>query len=323
MKGKKYFRSILIYSLLSVFLVFTFLELYIIKSEAKKDAPKIFGSTFMTMNNPYFIALNESIREVVKENADILITRDPAQSQERQNEQIEEMIDEGIQVLFANPVDWQKIQPALKACEEANVAVFVVDTDVKDISSIISVIQSDNYMAGRFIALDMMRRKPDGADIILLSHHDIYSTQLRKQGFLDAIGENKKYRIVSEADNTSEIEVANIEMNSIIRLGIKADVVFGNNDPSAIGALAAIEKNGLSTKDTLVYGVDGSPSGKLMVKRGYMTGTAAQYPILMGKEAANLAYKYLSGGKVPKKVAIKVSMITKENLDESKINEWQ
>ena len=62
----------------------------------------IFGSTYMTMNNPYFNVLNENLRDTIEANGDILITRDPAQSQSRQNAQIIDMLNEGIDILFAN-----------------------------------------------------------------------------------------------------------------------------------------------------------------------------------------------------------------------------
>ena len=49
--------------------------------------PKIFGATYMTRNNPYFDVLHEAIEEVVEANGDILISRDPSQNQEKQNDQ--------------------------------------------------------------------------------------------------------------------------------------------------------------------------------------------------------------------------------------------
>ena len=262
-----------------------------------KHVPRVFGATYMTMNNPYFSVLNESLREVIEANGDILLTRDPAQSQDRQNQQILEMIDEGIEVLFANPVDSKTIEPALEACKKAKVAVFVVDTEVQDTDNVVSVIQSDNYKAGELVAEDMMKRLPQGANIVLLSHYSVQSTQVRREGFLDKIKGHTEYKIVANSYNSSEIEVANMEMDKIIKSGVKIDVVFGNNDPTAVGALAALEVNKLTEKGIMVYGVDGSP---------YAT-----------------AYKYLKNKKVEKNITIDVDMVTKENMDKTNINEWQ
>ena len=87
-----------------VFLLCLSVVLLKLKTEDKKI---IFGSTFMTMNNPYFNVLNENIRDTIEANGDILITRDPAQSQERQNAQIMDMLNEGTKVLtFCLQMQW-------------------------------------------------------------------------------------------------------------------------------------------------------------------------------------------------------------------------
>lgn len=318
-KKKKIIKLILAALLLTALFLY---GLFFLRGLQEKKAPRIFGSTYMTMNNPYFTALNESIREVVEANGDLLITRDPAQDQDRQNQQILEMIDEGMTVLFANAADWTKIGPALEACREAGVAVFVVDTDVREREGIVSIIQSDNYLAGVLVARDLMKKMPRGGDIVLMSHDSVYSTVERRQGFLDTIGDREEYRIVAETHNTSEIEVATAEMNRIIQSGIHFDAVFGNNDPTALGALAGIQMNNV-TDPILIYGVDGSPDCKLMIQRGLVEGSAAQYPIRIGREAAETAYRYLEGQKVQDTVLIPVTMITENNLSDFDISGWQ
>ena len=94
--------------------------------------PKIFGATYMTRNNPYFDVLHEAIENVVEANGDIVISRNPCQDQEKQNGQILEMLDEGIEVLFLNPVDWETVKPALEECQKRGVIVINMDTVVKD-----------------------------------------------------------------------------------------------------------------------------------------------------------------------------------------------
>ena len=135
----------------------------------------------MTMNNPYFDILDGGIREVVEANGDYLITRDPATYQDKQNQQIYEMIEEGVQAIFINPVDWKGVKPALIACKEANIPVFNVDTYVYDTDLVVSVIASDNYNAGVQCAQDMMS-KLDSADIVILDQPIINSITQRVQG---------------------------------------------------------------------------------------------------------------------------------------------
>ncbi|MFV0362970.1 MAG: sugar ABC transporter substrate-binding protein [Suipraeoptans sp.] len=315
-------KCILIFSLsiLSLFLVTTI----VVTNQRKNSEHLIFGATYMTMNNPYFTALNDSIKEVVESNGDTLITRDPLQDQDKQNQQIKAMIKEGMDVLFLNPVDWKDVRSVVKLCESHNIPVFAVDTniyDTKDMEAVISTIASDNYNAGVQCAKDM-KSKTDSADIVIINHTDINSTNLRVEGFRDTLEGNPNYKVVEYRDSTTELEVAMSEMEDIIHEGKKFDVVLGGNDPTALGCLAAMQKLGYE-EPVLIYGIDGSPDAKAMLKAGYMEGTCAQSPNQIGTVAAETAYKYLGGQKVDSNIMIPVNLITKENLKNYDLTEWQ
>lgn len=290
----------------------------------KERGPLRFGATYMTMNNPYFVVLDENIKEVVESNGDILITRDPLQDQGKQNEQIGDMIEEGIDLLFLNPVSWKGVKPAIEMCKEKGVPVIVVDTNVFDEDKediIVWTITSDNYDAGVQCAEDMMK-KVEWADIVILNHSDVNSTNLRIQGFVDCIENKEEYRVVEQRWVATELEVAMREMKDIMNKGVKFNVVIGGNDPSAMGCLSAMQM-GHRTEDVLLYGVDGSPDGKAMIKAGYMEGTSAQYPIEIGSKAALTAYGYLAGKRVKSSIVLPVTLITKENLRDYDVNGWQ
>ena len=68
---------------------------------------------------------------------DILITRDPLQDQKKQNEQIKDMINEGIDVLFLQPVDRNKVRPALELCKKKHIPVVVIDSEVSDTEAVV------------------------------------------------------------------------------------------------------------------------------------------------------------------------------------------
>ena len=288
---------------------------------SRERIPKKFGATYMTMNNPYFDILNDGIKEVVEANGDILITRDPAQDQQKQNEQIYEMIDEGVEAIFLNPVDWIEVEPALIACREADIPVFNVDTQVYHTDYVVSVIASDNYNAGVLCAKDMMSKLPK-ADIVILDQPIINSITQRIKGFTDTIAGNGNYRVVIQKAAGGELEIAMGVMNEILESGISFDVVMGGNDPTAIGAIAALESRHMDRK-ILIYGVDGSPDGKMMIKEGYLEGTSAQQPSIMGRISAQVAYDYLSGKEVDKNIVVPVTLITKDNLEDFTIDGWQ
>ena len=286
------------------------------------DAGKYkFGFSVIDMQNPYFITLEEAVQQVVDKEECTMVVKDPSSDADTQAEQIQEMIDEGINAIFLCPVDWEKITPALQACQEAGVAVINVDTDVKEQEYVASVIQSDNYQAGVQCAKDMMS-KMDSARIVVMNHYNIKSTTLRVQGFLDTIESHPQYQVVKEVKTTSELEVAMKKMKQILKTDLEFDVVLGGNDPTALGALAALQLNHVKNR-VLIYGIDGSPDAKTMIQQGYLEGTSAQRPIEIGRTAAETAYAYLRGEQIDKNITVDVTLITRDNLSEFDMDGWQ
>ena len=292
-----------------------------ITTKKSSTEPRIFGATYMTRNNPFFEVLHEGIKEVVEANGDILITRDPQQNQERQNQQIRDMIQEGIEVLFLNPVDWEDVGPGLEACKDANVSVINVDTAVKNTQDVISIIETDNYQAGVECAKDMMKRV-SSAQIVIIDNPIQQSIMNRIQGFTDTIEGNDKYEIVYQDKGDGEIEIAAEVMGKFLKTGAKFNVVLGGNDPTALGILSALQQH-KEDNGVLIYGIDGSPDFKAMIELGYVTGTSTQSPTAIGQLAAQTAYKYLNEEIVDKHIKLPSNIITKENLHEYEINGWQ
>ena len=255
---------------------------------------KLFGATYMTMNNEFYKIVNNQIRMQVEKNGNQMITLDPALDQKKQNEQIKQLVKRKVDAIFLNPVDWKAVEPGLVAAKKAKIPVIVIDSQVYRNDLVAMTIVSDNYKAGVLCAKEMMKQK-DQANIILLTHNAAKSAVDRINGFLDTIKNNKNQNI---------------------------DIVMGLNDPAAMGALAALDSKG-AREGVLVYGIDGSPEGKKLIKEGMMTGTAAQSPKQMADTAVNAAYQILQGEKVEKKKVISVQMITKKNVEQTDISRWQ
>lgn len=293
------------------------------KAVESKDehSPRLFGATYMTRNNPYFDVLHEALEEVVEGNGDILISRDPCQDQEKQNSQILEMIEEGIEVLFLNPVDWEKVKPALEACRKAGVVVIDIDTVVKDREYVVSIVETDNYLAGVLCAEEMMKQV-DSARIVIIGNPIQTSIINRVQGFLDTIEGNDRYEVVYTGVGAGEFEVSAEVMADFLKKNIDFNVVLGGNDPTALGALAALQQY-RKEEGVLIYGIDGSPDFKAMLELGYVSGTSAQSPKTIGEVAAKTAYDYLDGLEVESYISIEPYMITKENLSDYEVNGWQ
>lgn len=282
---------------------------------------RTFGATYMTMNNPYFTVLDTQIRASLELRGDILLTRDGAMDQERQNQEIQELVDAGVCAIFLNPVEWDTAKEGVQIAADAGVPVIVVDSSIQDPELVACSVVSDNYQAGVLCAQHLMSVR-DSAKILLLEHITARSGADRIQGFKDTIAGHEGFEIIGSGESDGQIENAMPVMEQLLQQYPEADVLMALNDPSVFGGLAAIEGAGLSDR-FLTFSVDGSPEGKAMVKNGFLTATCAQFPSRIVEEAVTQAYAAIDGGCEQNEIIVPVELLTAENVDQYGIDGWQ
>ncbi|HIT89613.1 MAG TPA: sugar ABC transporter substrate-binding protein [Candidatus Merdenecus merdavium] len=288
----------------------------------KKEGGYKFGYTCMDGTNPFFVTLEATIKEEVEANGDQLISVDPANDVTLQIQQIEDLIAQGIDAMFLNPAEAEGILPALDALKEAGIPIINFDTEVVDMSYVASYVGSDNYNAGKVCGEDLVAKYPDGGKVIVLDSPTMNSIVDRTKGFLDAI-EGHNFEIVAQQDAKGNLETAMGVAEDLLQANSDVVAIFGGNDPTALGALAAA--NAANLTDCLIYGVDGSPDIKAEIATGtsLIEGTGAQSPINIAKGSVEVMYKYLAGENVDERYPIDTFLINSENIDEYGTDGWQ
>ncbi|AWI05342.1 sugar ABC transporter substrate-binding protein [Clostridium drakei] len=280
-----------------------------------------FGYTCMTMNNPFFQVLEKSIRAEVEKNGDQLITMDPAMDVSKQIDQINDMITQGVEAVFLNPVDWEGVRPGLEALKKANIPIINFDTEVKDMNYVTAYVGSDNKNAGKVCGEDLVKRYPNGGKIAILNCPTMNSINDRIAGFKSAI-EGKNFTIVAEQDGKGDLQTSMKLADDILQSHSDIVAIMGGNDPTALGALAAC-KSAKQSK-ILIYGVDGSPDAKKEIASGgQFVGTGAQSPKQIGVKSAELGYKVLNKENVEKKTPVQTFLINKDNVSKYGTTGWQ
>ena len=148
-----------------------------------------FAFSCMDGSNPFFVTIQKEIQDIVKANGDEVIFYDPQNDISAQNKQIEQMVEDGVDGLFLNPVSSSGVMPALKDLESTDIPVIGFDTQIEDMAYLKSYVGSDNYNAGFVVGRDMCTRIPDGGSIIVLDAPEIQSATDRTLGFFHAIEE--------------------------------------------------------------------------------------------------------------------------------------
>ncbi len=280
-----------------------------------------FGATYMTMNNPFFEVINETIRATVESNGDILITRDPALDAVRQTQQIYDLIDEGVEAIFIAPVDFEEIIPAVEYGRKKGIKIIFVDTEIYDESLADCIVVSDNYHAGVLCAEYLLQKEAEGK-ILIFEHSTTKSSNDRVEGFADTIAGNGNFEIVDRLEYAGQLEIAMPLMIEELKKGEDFDTVFCINDVGALGVMAALKDYG-RLDDIAVLGVDGAPEAKAMIKEKIMLATSAQYPSEIGQSAVDQLYNMIEGRSVEKKIKVSVNLISEENIDEFSTKGWQ
>lgn len=290
-------------------------------SQNQKEDSRLIGASYMTMNNEFYKIVSEEITYRVEAEGDRMVLRDPALDVERQIEQIQEMLEMGIDVLILTPVDFGSLRQVLQQAKKQGVTVIVVDTNVADEELVDCTITSDNYQAGVEVGKYFLETHQE-AKLVVMTHETTRSGQDRVKGFTDVVLQNENVRLIRSIECAGQVEIAMPKLQEIIDEGVEFDTVFCLNDLTSVGVVAALDENGM-LEEVGVYGVDASPDAKALIHEGMMQASAAQFPTQIGKEAAEAIYLLLEGKQVEKKILVPVKLITAENVEEFGTNRWQ
>lgn len=277
-------------------------------------AGRVLGVSFQTMNNPFFVDLNAGIKEVVEAKGDKLVTLDAQWNSLKQKNDVSDLLMQGAAGVFINPVNWEGVRGSLLQAKGKKVPCIVVDAPAKDEDLVLCQVASDNVEAGRLAAQALAKVNPKAKLAIL--HLSVNKACIdRVAGFKEEMAKHPEMKLLDTQECKGTTEGGRPVMRDLLGRFPELDAVFPINDPSALGAISAIESAGKLGKVTVVT-VDGSKEGIMAIKAGKLHSTSAQFPHDIGRTAAEQFYAALEGKAVPKDVKIPVKLITAENADE-------
>ncbi len=290
--------------------------------EAQPETGKLFGFSCISLENPFYEVLKDSVENVLKEQGDRILVKDPKGDVSVQVAQIGEMIEAEVDAVFLCPADWDEITPALEMLREAGIPVINLDTEVREAEYVDAFVGSDNHNAGYVCGRDLTERMPDGGRIVIVEQPSVNSINERITGFEEAIA-NAGFEVVQRIGSGEDISTVRTAMEELLDSDPGVGAIMCGNDQMAEQVLAALEEYRIS--DVLVYSVDGSPAIKaaLADPQSCMAGTGAQSPINMGKTAVDVANSILNGNDYEKETYEETFFINSENVGMYGTDSWQ
>jgi ribose transport system substrate-binding protein len=208
------------------------------------------------MNNPFFIDLEQGLKSVIEAHGDRLVTLDAQFNSLKQKNDISDLLQQQPAAIFINAVNWEGVRGSLIEARRKKVPVIIVDAPVSDPELVLSQVASDNIEAGRLAAEALAKVNPKARVVIL--HHSINKACIdRVDGFKRAISQYPEITILDIQEGKGTAEGGRPVMRDLLGRFPDLDAAFPINDPSALGAISAIESAGKLGKITVVT-VDGN-----------------------------------------------------------------
>ena len=275
-----------------------------------------FGFAQTENNNPWRIAQTESMRNAAEENGVEIVITDAQSNTPKQVSDIQDMIAQGVDVLFIPPREEQGLEPALQTAREAGVPVFLVDREANaEICEDYISFMGSNFVEQGERAAEWLVEATNGKAKVAELQGTVGAsvTADRGEGFKSVIDENSGMEIVaSQSGNFNRAEGQNVT-EQILGGNPDLDAVYAHNDEMAIGAIQALKDAGRKPgEDVTVVSVDGTRDALQAIIDGDLGATVETNP-RFGPLAFDTAERFLSGEQIPTKITVQDRLFDKSN----------
>lgn len=262
---------------------------------------KLIGASLLTLQNPFFKVIGDSLKEEAAKNGYETLVVSADNDVARQSNQVKDFIVKKCAAIVLSPADSKSIVPVIQEANAAGIPVFTVDIPCNEPGvKIATQIATDNFGGGKEAATAMIEALgPQGGKVGVLDLKQVESCILRVKGFKEVISAHNlasptKIEIVSELDGGGAKDKGFKAAEDTLQAHPDLRGFFAINDPSALGARAALEKAGRADSVKIV-GFDGQPEGKQAIKEGKIYADPIQFPDRMGAEIARAIVKHSKG----------------------------
>jgi ribose transport system substrate-binding protein len=201
---------------------------------------------------------------------------------ERQAEQVEQMVGNGVEALIYSAVEPSRADSMLDRAQAADIHV-ITESIWLDHPAIVSSVMINDFAGGQKVGRTAARRITPGSDH-LVKVLDVTAPWLeeglrRSDGFLDGLREAFPALQTVRRDGKAAIDVSARVAEEVLRDDPDFNVVFGVDDESAIGARQAYERLGIPLDDVLIcsFGFSG-PQAYDWLTNGVYQIVCAMFP---------------------------------------------
>ena len=275
---------------------------------------KTIGVSIQNREAQFYQDMEAGMRAEAAKYGYALVVVDASRDNARQQSQVEDFTSKRVDAIVLTPYDSTAIGSAIAEANAANIPVFTADiASTSNQGHVVAHIASDNvqggFQAGKLICTAVGK----SGGIAIVDEPEVTSVQDRVKGFKQAIAQLcPGVTIVADVNSGGTRDKASSDTGDILQAHRDLKGIFGINDDSALGALAAVRAAGLTGKVAIV-GYDATPEARKAIAAGEMYGDAIQYPAKIGSTTIDVINGYFGGKQPPAVVKIPVGAFTKSS----------
>ena len=240
-------------------------------------------------------------------------------SNERQVEQIDSLVNEGIDLLIVAPNQVQTISPAIDRAYDKGIPVIVFERKTSS-QKYTALISADNYEMGRVMGEYIISRLHGQGAVLEIKGLEGSSPAIeRHNGFMEALKKAPGIKVVGslQGDWTEPTAYESTKQWLDNHKDVRVDLVFGANDRTAMGARKALSHLVPRTSHLeapLYCGIDGLPgeNGGIQLVRDSLLDASYIYPT-HGDQIIDLAIRILDGKPYEKETMLMSALVTRDN----------
>lgn len=281
------------------------------------------GVSLLTLTNPFFRDLGEAMKdEAAKHGMEVQVVSGEFDAA-RQRNQVADFIVRRVDAIVLSPCDSKAVGTAILEANKAGIPVFTADiASLAPGAKVVSHVATDNLGGGRLAAQALIEALGGKGKVAILDFPEVESVLLRTKGFEEELALQKKEKgvtieVVAKLPGGGAKDKSFKAAEDLLQSHPDLDGIFAINDPSALGAVAALEKAGRLSR-VKVVGFDGMPEGKEAIRVGRIYADPIQFPDRIGRTAVQSIVSYLAGKELPAETLIPTQLYRKADAEKAK-----
>jgi ABC-type sugar transport system substrate-binding protein len=272
----------------------------------------------------WFYILEQNYKDVAAELGIDLIQLDPGAKPQTQVDMIEQMTQRGVNAILISPVDPQVIRAAVEEAMAKGIFVLIQGQERETVPwSTANFGYNEKQMGtltGEIAAAGVKQKYPNAKEIKLavLGDPGWASSNVRMGGAKEAFVKGLpgvKVNVVIDGVMGSTIETATNVIESALQQHPDLRCVVGINDDAAIGAVGAMQQQGIDVvKQACIAGAGNNKGTWPYIDRGEVLGSVDLNHRGTAEVALNAVVKLVNGEKVPGMMYIDMIKVTPANL---------